>query len=419
MAKRSSRHTTKLAMVASVFLFLTLLCHKLFWTVSRTLYSSDPLADFQILEPKPKSTHHHHHGNQQQQQPRQRHETSSQHATVMGMATSYDVDVFKRFVGSLRRTGFMGHIILAISPKPQRGVIAYLNRRNVTMKSLTLVNCSTDILGLDKNNSKSTMNVHDVEIMTCAAPYPELKLRWGRFALLHDYLVECTQCTGPVLVADVRDTVFQRNPFGPEAPIVKNGLQVFEEHRTMRTTHWLVRQPVEQCKGITPIFDQPMLCSGTTIGTRDAMLQYLSAMVHEMRVWMQDPNCCCNKMNGDDQAIHNYLYYTGQLPFATPQKNRVGLVHTVGSQGAMLFNAKRKHNMIELNMTQRDASIKPYTSYADEANGYWLGLEHDLTDENGFFIDFNGERSFIVHQYDRFGRPMDQWLDLHSGLRDP
>jgi hypothetical protein len=186
----------------------------------------------------------------------------------------------------------------------------------------------------------------------------------------------------------------------------------------MRTTHWLVKQPVEQCKGIR-IFDKPMLCSGTTIGTRNAMLRYLNDMVNEMRIWMWDPKCCCNKMNGDDQSIHNYLYYTGRLPYATAQKNRVGLVHTIGSQGAMLFNAKRKRNMQELNMTQRAASIKAYTSDADEAEGLWLGLEHDLTDAQGFFIDFNGERSFIVHQYDRFGLPVEKWLDDKSGLRDP
>jgi hypothetical protein len=179
--------------------------------------------------------------------------------------------------------------------------------------------------------------------MTCAHPYPDLKARWGRFALLHDYLEECQECTGPVLVADVRDTFFQRDPFGSEAPPVE-GLQVFEEYRVMRTTHWLVKLPVEKCKQIK-IFDEPMLCSGTTVGTREAMLQYLEAMVTEMREWMKDTNCCCNKMNGDDQSIHNYLYYTGKLPYAIPQKNRVGLVNTVGAQGSMLMNAKKKHNM--------------------------------------------------------------------------
>jgi hypothetical protein len=218
-------------------------------------------------------------------------------------------------------------------------------------------------------------------------------------------------------VADVRDTFFQRDPFGPQAPAV-SGLQVFQEHRTMRTTHWLVKSPVQKCKQVK-IFDEPMLCSGTTVGTREAMLQYFQAMVDEMRVWMKDEKCCCNKMNGDDQSIHNYLFYSGKLPFATPQPNRVGLVNTVGSQGAMIFNAKKKRGMEELGLEQRQAAVKPYTDETEESKGNWLGLQYDLTDSEGFLIDFNGERSFIIHQYDRFGSHLNKWLDHKSGLRDP
>jgi hypothetical protein len=405
MKKRSSRSILALALVLLLFQLMIVLFHEL---ILGAMCNKEAPSDIDMVRPMTAWTERDYH-----QQPRE--DRTSRHATVMGMATNYPVGVFKSFVGSLRRNGFLGHIILAISPDPKPGVVEYLNSQNVTMKRLKLVNCSTDILGASKN--RSNLNEHDIETMTCVDPYPDLKVRWGRFALLYDYLLDCEACTGPVLVADVRDTVFQRDPFGPDAPTV-NGLQVFEEYRAMRTTHWLVKGPVEQCKGII-IFDKPMLCSGTTIGTRDAMLRYLTEMVNEMKAWMHDHKCCCNKISGDDQSIHNYLYYTDRLPYATAQKNRMGLVNTVGAQGAMLFNAKRKRNMEELNMTRKDASFKAYTSDAEEEKGLWLGLEHDLTDARGFFIDFNGERSFIVHQYDRFGVPFQKWLDDKSRLPDP
>jgi hypothetical protein len=57
-------------------------------------------------------------------------------------------------------------------------------------------------------------------------------------------------------------------------------------------------------------------------------------MHKEMAEWMKDPKCCCNKMNGDDQSIHNYLFYTGKFPNATAIQNRMGIVHTVGKQAA-------------------------------------------------------------------------------------
>jgi len=344
---------------------------------------------------------------------------NSKYATVMGMATNYDLAVFKRFVGSLRRSGFEGNIILAVSPVPQPGVEDYLNSQDVTMKRLKLVNCTSDLVKMalkDKKDGKSP-NAHQVEVMTCAHPYPDLKVRWGRFALLRDYLKECHDCTGPVLVCDVRDTFFQRDPFGPDAPPV-DGLQVFQEHRVMRTTHWLVKAPVEKCKKMK-IFDKPMLCSGTTIGTRSAMLQYLEAMVKEMRDWMKKDDCCCNKMNGDDQSIHNYLFYSGKLPFATPQLNRVGLVNTVGAQGTLIHDSKR--NLVEetCKIERGKAANMPFTTQEEEKKGNWLGPQYDLTDSEGYLIDFNGERSFIVHQFDRLGRPMTRWLESSSNLIDP
>jgi len=84
-----------------------------------------------------------------------------------------------------------------------------------------------------------------------------------------------------------------------------------------------------------------MLCSGTTIGTRAAMLKYLEAMYGEMKVWINDRKCHYG-INGDDQSIHNYLFYTGQLPFAQSIPNRVGIVNTAGVEAAILFKQWRQ-----------------------------------------------------------------------------
>jgi hypothetical protein len=43
-----------------------------------------------------------------------------------------------------------------------------------------------------------------------------------------------------------------------------------------------------------------MLCSGTTIGTRRAMLKYFEVMYAEMKVWIADEKCRFD-IDGDDQ----------------------------------------------------------------------------------------------------------------------
>ena len=332
----------------------------------------------------------------------------SKNATVMAMASGYDLPVYEKYVGSLRKSGFEGHIILGVSGPLPTEVEQFFAEQNVTPKTLQFVNCT-----FEPPEKEEEEDEHVKEQNTCAHPYSDIKLRWSRFPLLRDFLRECEECTGPVLISDARDLFFQRDPFGVGAPEV-TGLQVFEEHPTQTTAHWLVRNVVQDCKDMDfgkPPLESAMLCSGTTIGTRDAMLQYLSIMYEEMQAWTKDEKCCCNEMNGDDQSIHNFLFYTGRLPFAKAIPNRMGIVNTVGVQGSFALES-HSANWVKEGLSRPKSMGKSYQG----AEGYrWIGKEFDLTDSSGFFTDHNGERSRVVHQYDRFGIPMQQYLSENKG----
>lgn len=324
-------------------------------------------------------------------------------ATVMGMATGYNLGIYQRFVGSLRKSGFKGNIILGVKPDVEEKILKYFEYRNVTPKILKWVECAYKT---DENDKADIFKK-----TTCSDPYPDIKIRWSRFPLQRDWLQDCVTCTGPVLIMDVRDSYFQRDPFGPgSGPIT--GLQVFEEHPSQTTGHWLVKPIVEKCKGTS--FIKPMLCSGTTIGTRAAMIKYLEAMYGEMKVWINEAKCRFN-LNGDDQTIHNYLYYTGQLPFATAIRNREGIVNTVGVEGAQLWHAKRKRLEAEQGLTEQQAASVPYPGA--NANT-WIGTEFNVTDAEGYFTQYDGERSRVVHQFDRYGRTMGGWLGRQDFVKD-
>jgi hypothetical protein len=332
---------------------------------------------------------------------------NSSTATVMAMATKYHLRDYQRFVGSLRKTGYQGHIILAVSPDLSLDIEQYLLSRSVDIRKVQYVNCSYPMLS--KPN-----DVHDEELVTCVHPYPTLKHRWARYPLLRDFLRDCTTCTGPVLMTDMRDTVFQRDPFGSEAPEVPfNTLQVFQEHYTKRTTNWVVDWPVFDCKGIK--FDEPMLCSGTTIGTRSSMLEYLRIMHAEMDEWMNDPKCCCFQTNVDDQSMHNYVFYSGKLDhIAVAIPNRVGLVNTVGVIASLVFEQHVNQKKVELEAAGKnpdDAHMEPFTS---EGEQNWLGLHYGLTDKEGYLVNFDGTRSFVIHQFDRFGFSYVDWLQKNK-----
>lgn len=335
-------------------------------------------------------------------------------ATVMGMATGYNLATFHQFVGTLRKSGFKGNIILGVEPTVSNEILEYFKYRNVTPKIMKWVNC-TYSLATQKTDS------HAIERRTCAHPYPDIKLRWSRFPLQRDWLRDCDTCSGPVLVMDVRDSFFQLDPFGPGSPIVK-GLQVFQEHKNQTTDHWLTKRPIKQCKGNESFIpNKPMLCSGTTVGTRAAMLKYLERMYAEMRQWIKNPNCHF-QMNGDDQSIHNYLFYSSQLPFATSIANREGgIVNTIGYEGSEIMK-QHIESKKKLGITvQSDAMDIPYEGAvggkASEGRR-WIGEKYNIADNEGWFTEADGTKSRVVHQFDRFGKPYLNWKNKHSYFRD-
>jgi hypothetical protein len=50
-----------------------------------------------------------------------------------------------------------------------------------------------------------------------------------------------------------------------------------------------------------------MLCSGSTMGTREGILNYVKAMQAEFDAWLRVEKCRFDII-GDDQSIHDFLY---------------------------------------------------------------------------------------------------------------
>ena len=324
--------------------------------------------------------------------------TASSTATVMGLASGYDLRVYKSFVGSLRNTGYDGHIILGLSEENLSAESKlYLLSMGVTMKFLNFIECTSTT----PNKLPTEKDIFDGK--NCIAPYDHIKITWARFVLQRDWLVQCETCTGPVLLTDVRDTYFQSNPFAEPEKI--EGLQVFEEYK-ITTQYWLAEWPIRECKGES--FEKPMLCSGTTIGTRQAIIDYVDIMYKEMTEWINQIQCRFNTI-GDDQSIHNYVFYANKLPFAKAIPFRTGIVNTVGSIGGEIFEDLRARGEENYHFPGKNGND-------------WLGkvdfLSFRLTNSEGLFLNEDGSISPIIHQYDRFGPILSTWLAKQPFMED-
>lgn len=132
---------------------------------------------------------------------------------------------------------------------------------------------------------------------------------------------------------------------------------------------WLITAYGE--KAVLPYYQQPIICSGSTIGNQNAIETYLRAMVAQF-----DATLC--KSKGCDQGFHNYLYYSGKLGTSGSKVSVEGISKViVHDQGKGIIN-----NLAALR-------IKPLREW---------GL-YDAKRE--LVLNWDGTTSAVAHQYDR------------------
>eukprot|EP00814_Leptocylindrus_danicus_P010754 CAMPEP_0116011296 /NCGR_PEP_ID=MMETSP0321-20121206/4490_1 /TAXON_ID=163516 /ORGANISM="Leptocylindrus danicus var. danicus, Strain B650" /LENGTH=407 /DNA_ID=CAMNT_0003480515 /DNA_START=21 /DNA_END=1244 /DNA_ORIENTATION=- len=327
----------------------------------------------------------------------------SSKSAVLGLATKYNLDVYKIFVGSLRATGFDGHIILGISEDLSPDVMEYLAANQVTTHVVEVAEKCT-YQGQPSAHVDRDGRIESVKWI-CAKDYPDYKLTWARFALYKDWLLACPDCTDGVILTDVRDAYFQRDPFRTVKPEHQRPLMVFEEDPRTDTTHWLTDFPIKTCKG-KDIGERRMLCSGSTMGSREGILDYIDVMMEEFDEWKTKSECRTN-MKGDDQSIHNSLYYENRFRNVIAIPYRTGPINVIGYTASEIFKRVKKEK------EEGNVFLKKND---DDKWQHWLPEEYDelIDPKTGLLVNIDGSPSGQIHQHDRFGWIMANWMSNNS-----
>jgi Nucleotide-diphospho-sugar transferase len=127
-----------------------------------------------------------------------------------------------------------------------------------------------------------------------------------------------------VMLTDVRDVVFLRDPFDFEVGESANFFledEKFTLAANVNNRGWLAGayglQALEELGGF------PISCSGVTIGAAPAVLEYLEVMVDSLARLSR-------QFRGMDQGVHNYVVHKGLVPRARVVANTEGPVLTLG-----------------------------------------------------------------------------------------
>jgi len=277
------------------------------------------------------------------------------HDAVMGLAAyPRNMATFRRLVGSLRATGYDGHIILGVHSQIPASEEEYLQFMDVTYYLVEFIDCD-DSIQTEASGGGAVRS-------KCSKGLENLKLEWGRFEMCRQWLHACKECTGWNLVMDTRDLFFQRHPFASleDAAVVEASADnekadlLFIEELAPHTDpfysdpknpkrHFTVNNNsrytghTNQCYGRDHSkafgLNRPVLCSGTIVGTRTGINRFLSVLVYEFHANNQKPNKQCRSPDTTDQWTMNYLYYSGRfgkisktetLPWGTGPVNTVG-----------------------------------------------------------------------------------------------
>lgn len=310
--------------------------------------------------------------------------SSTASSVVLGFAARLPPSYFEPFVRSLRATGYRGRVGLALGHYSEDDIAAFDALADFTVvvddAYKALPPAAVGALRTLRN-TRRVRRLYPLAFSLAAASTREKRaldrrdalefelegLQALRYAHYYDILQGAASDADQILLTDVRDVLFQADPFEPSV----NELEVFLEDSAVtigaepHNWRWMVNLYGEPRASAWR--DAIVSCSGTVIGPRVQILHYLREMSLAV-AWRRRP------LGSHDQGVHNYLLRSGRLGSPRIISNGDGRVLTMGA------------------------------------------MQRCDRDDDGFVVTRDGSRPAVLHQYDRHPGLAE---DLIARLRTP
>ena len=294
---------------------------------------------------------------------------------IIGLAYGYDFDVIKPFIDSLVSISFGQDVVIIgneslIIPQEYQGKLN-IKVINETSFKRSLVRRAFIKL-ISANPINKICNVL-FKVSRKLSPSKFIKLflntyhsQVGRYAFYYTYLKQHPY--NNILFTDVRDVVFQSDPFSG----FNEKLAVFHESPSIKikdetfNRNWIKEGFGEDIYKM--MANEKIYCSGTILGNYEGIMTFLEIFISTCLKYSIPYN-----IKGMDQGIFNYLIHTNQL------------------------KQIKKHDNGD-----RILTVAP-DSFSEIA--YKEGK-----------LFFNSKAPAIVHQYDRYPELIDFFAQNHNGL---
>lgn len=247
---------------------------------------------------------------------------------ILATSFGYTYEQLRPFLRSLKGTGFDGEIVLFIgntSQSTQRQLRAdgvqlvpffYPYKRAHKMRN-PLYRVWPWVRGFFAGTEKPET------LARLSAPFHNISTL--RYLLYHRFLKSRAGRYRAIFLTDLRDVCFQRNPFAEAQPKMLR-FYVEEPPFTVgacpNNSRWIREFFGEEA--LREIGSFPIICSGTTLGDYDSIVDYLERFILTFRRALSIMRV------GADQGIHNFLARTELASTITLCPNRESEVLTMG-----------------------------------------------------------------------------------------
>ena len=217
---------------------------------------------------------------------------------ILGTVKGLSLEEIRPFFLSLEKTGYRGDLAILVN-SVDRTTLEFLQSRRISLVPFEHASLGP-LSKWFRRLSKIFLTQSQQEWSTRQMALARIYKNCARFFYYQSYLKQCGFNYDHVMLADVRDILFQRDPFDFEIP---DGLSVFMEDRS-RTIGTCISNSTWIRNGfgdavLKELHDRPISCSGTTIGTVPALLDFLDRILPIFAAYQQSGTI--------DQATHNYI----------------------------------------------------------------------------------------------------------------
>jgi hypothetical protein len=247
---------------------------------------------------------------------------------ILGIINGYAYYEIRRFMVSLRQTNSSAHLCLFAGPAIGSGT-----RQKLRRLGAEVVDYAEDFPFIREPHPDAPASL----------PSPIYIFNYRHF-LYYDYLLKHGGAYRNVLLTDVKDVVFQADPFGFQ---VADAVHVAMENTNIPlgacccTPDWILAGYDQTV--LDRVKTKELSCAGTTIAPTARMKTYLRQMLEQIQS-MKDAYVCA------DQAAHNLLLHDGALEPVKRLYNFEGPVLTVGTEPQYRINDDGK-------LVNRDGSV--------------------------------------------------------------